>query len=376
MFKQSVDSFSHSYYAARDRFCGAATAIGWQQESYAVWEDLSIASRPATHGSEVASDQTCTQVAPLTINIAISNYLPNRPTIIVSSGLHGGEGFFGSAVQLALLESGNLAQDLNWVFLHALNPYGFAHLRRCNEDNVDLNRNFLLPGEEYQGSSPIYGKISLVLNPEHIGKIDLFVPRMLGAVAQYGLPNIWQAVAEGQYDFPQGLFFGGQAASKTQQILQAHLPQWIGDSNDILHLDFHTGLGKWGTYKLLMDMVVTPTELQELQGYFGAESILAIDGGKKKYQVRGNIGQWTRQLLQSCNYNYFCAEFGTYSFAKVLMMLRQENYVHNWLDVDHPVYLRTKEQMKEIFCPKSDRWRSLVISKSMKIVAQAEQLLQ
>jgi predicted deacylase len=376
MFKQSVDSFSHSYYTARDRFCGAATAIGWQQESYAVWEDLSIALRPATYGSEVASDQTCPQVAPLTINIAISNYLPNRPTIIVSSGLHGGEGFFGSAVQLALLESGNLAQDLNWVFLHALNPYGFAHLRRCNEDNVDLNRNFLLPGEEYQGSSPIYGKVSLVLNPEHIGKIDLFVPRMLGAIAQYGLPNIWQAVAEGQYDFPQGLFFGGQAASKTQQILQAHLPQWIGDSNDILHLDFHTGLGKWGTYKLLMDTVVTPAELQELQTHFGAESILAIDGGKKKYQVRGNIGQWTRQLLPSCNYNYFCAEFGTYSFAKVLMMLRQENYVHNCLDATDPVYLRTKEQMKEIFCPKSDRWRSLVISKSMKIVAQAEQLLQ
>ena len=27
-------------------------------------------------------------------------------------------------------------------FLHALNPYGFSHLRRTNEDNVDLNRNF------------------------------------------------------------------------------------------------------------------------------------------------------------------------------------------------------------------------------------------
>jgi predicted deacylase len=345
------DYFSSDYYTARKRFCEKATALDWRQESHFIREDLSI-------------------------DVAISTYLPNQPTILVTSGLHGGEGFFGSAVQLALMDSGSLATDLNWVFIHALNPYGFAHLRRCNEDNIDLNRNFLLPGEEYRGSSPIYGKISAVLNPERLGSIDWFLPQMLGAIAKYKLANIWQAVAEGQYDFPKGLFFGGQAASKTQQILQEHLPQWIGDSQNILHLDFHTGLGKWGTYKLLMDTVVTPAELQELQTHFGAESILAIDGGKKKYQVRGNIGQWTRQLLQPRNYNYFCAEFGTYSFAKVLMMLRQENYVHNCLTATDPVYLRTKEQMKEIFCPESDQWRSMVIAKSTVIMTQANRFLQ
>jgi predicted deacylase len=345
------DCFSPDYYTARKCFCEQATTLDWRQESHLIREDLSI-------------------------DVAISTYLPNRPTILVTSGVHGGEGFFGSAVQLALLESGSLATNINWVFIHALNPYGFANLRRCNEDNIDLNRNFLLPGEEYQGSSPIYSKISPLLNPEHIGKIDLFVPKMLGAIAKYKLANIWQAVAEGQYDFPKGLFFGGQAASKTQQILQEHLPQWIGGSENILHLDFHTGLGKWGTYKLLMDTVVAPAELQELQTHFGAESVLAIDGGKKKYQVRGNIGQWTRQLLQPRNYNYLCAEFGTYSFAKVLMMLRQENYIHNWLAATDPVYLRTKEQMKEIFCPESDQWRSMVIAKSMALVAQADRFSQ
>jgi predicted deacylase len=344
------DFFSPNYHLAKERFCHQSTELGWQQESYLVKDDLSI-------------------------DISKSPYCSDRPTIIISSGLHGGEGFFGSAVQLALLASGNLATNINWVFLHALNPYGFANLRRCNEDNVDLNRNFLLPGEEYQGSSPIYGKISPILNPEHIGKIDLFLPQMLRAIAQYGLPNIWQAVAEGQYDFPKGLFFGGQAASKTQQILQAHLLEWIGDSKNILHLDFHTGLGKWGTYKLLMDTVVTPEQLQLMQSAFGAESILAMDGGKKKYQVRGSIGQWMQQLLHPRNYYYFCAEFGTYSFAKVLMLLRQENYVHNWVDHDHPVYLKTKEEMTEIFCPLSDRWRSMVIAKSMEIIAQADRVV-
>jgi hypothetical protein len=31
---------------------------------------------------------------------------------------------------------------VNVVLVHALNPYGFAWLRRVNENNVDLNRNF------------------------------------------------------------------------------------------------------------------------------------------------------------------------------------------------------------------------------------------
>ena len=32
---------------------------------------------------------------------------------------------------------------LRQVFVHALNPYGFAWDRRVTEDNVDLNRNFV-----------------------------------------------------------------------------------------------------------------------------------------------------------------------------------------------------------------------------------------
>ena len=65
--------------------------------------------------------------------------------VIVSSGVHGVEGFCGSACQIALLHSGLLAGAKSCAILlvHALNPFGFAHLRRTNEDNVDLNRNFV-----------------------------------------------------------------------------------------------------------------------------------------------------------------------------------------------------------------------------------------
>jgi Protein of unknown function (DUF2817) len=65
-----------------------------------------------------------------------------RSMIIHVSGTHGVEGFAGSAVQSALLSELGTAEELTdmsrptIVFIHALNPFGFARLRRWNENGV------------------------------------------------------------------------------------------------------------------------------------------------------------------------------------------------------------------------------------------------
>lgn len=46
------------------------------------------------------------------------------------------------------------------MFIHALNPYGFATNRRVNEDNIDINRN-LLDQEQFdfvKSRDPNYAK--------------------------------------------------------------------------------------------------------------------------------------------------------------------------------------------------------------------------
>ena len=35
-----------------------------------------------------------------------------------------------------------VATGTSVLFYHAVNPHGFSHGRRVNEDNIDLNRNF------------------------------------------------------------------------------------------------------------------------------------------------------------------------------------------------------------------------------------------
>jgi hypothetical protein len=42
-------------------------------------------------------------------------------------------------------EGEQVPPDVTLVLVHAVNPYGFHNDRRVNEDNIDLNRNFLTP---------------------------------------------------------------------------------------------------------------------------------------------------------------------------------------------------------------------------------------
>jgi hypothetical protein len=110
---------------------------------------------------------------PLSIDVATLGPERSDRVVIVSSALHGVEGFAGSAIQLAWLQAASrrtLPENLKLVVAHGLNPYGFAWLRRTNEHNVDLNRNFVsdrsfLDTESYRETSAVYDRFSTFLNP-------------------------------------------------------------------------------------------------------------------------------------------------------------------------------------------------------------------
>ena len=85
-----------------------------------------------------------------TIDVAVARG-EGEGVVVHLSGTHGVEGYAGSAIQVAYMEG--LAQargtgkggrpGATVVLVHAVNPYGMAHFRRFNEENVDLNRNAL-----------------------------------------------------------------------------------------------------------------------------------------------------------------------------------------------------------------------------------------
>lgn len=352
-----ADAFSPDYITARIRFREAATTLGAKLESH----PLELA---APNGDS------------LTIDVAILGSANPRHVAIVSSGLHGVEGFFGSAVQLAWmthhLPTKTLPTDTCVVLLHALNPYGFAWRRRCNEDNADLNRNFLLPGEEFRGSPQGYAQLDGFFNPPSPPSLqEPFRLKTIALLLRYGLTTLKETLPVGQYDFPKGLFFGGQHPSKTQAILAAHLPRWMGNADGVLHLDLHTGLGQRGTYKLLLGASTPPERVQDLTELFGGDVVEISQPNGTSYRTRGSLGAWCRATFSHCRYDFALAEFGTYPMLTVLEALRAENRAHWWSQPDSAVWERSKRLLVEAFAPADRRWRETVVMQGLELLERA-----
>ena len=110
-----ASSFSPDYVDARARFRSSAMALDCRLDAYAI-------------------DAKGPQGEELTIDFAVFGQPDPRRVVIVSSGLHGVEGYLGSAVQAALLEErlGGFIppNDTALVLIHGLNPYeiGRAHV--------------------------------------------------------------------------------------------------------------------------------------------------------------------------------------------------------------------------------------------------------
>jgi len=241
---------------------------------------------------------------------------------------------------------------------------------------VDLNRNFLLTGESYAGSPPIYRKLDPWLNPRRPPRAgDMVVPRMLWSAVRLGIPVLKEAVAGGQYDFPHGLFYGGAGPAEPRQLLESSLGRWIGNASQVLHLDFHTGLGRWATYKLLTDGPVSATQLAWLRNSLGAGFIKESSPAGVSYTTRGGLGRWCAANFAGLNYTYLCAEFGTYPLWQMLAGLRAENQAHHWAMPESEIARRTKTRLKELFCPQSPAWRRQTINQALRLIRAAMQAL-
>ncbi len=143
-----VDRFSESYSEARSKFLAAAEAANARVDTY---------DNP-NRGPD--GDGLHTDVASLGSNDA-------EGVLLLGSGTHGVEGFCGSGIQTGLLQDGiekRLPPNLRLVMVHAINPYGFSYLRRVNEDNIDLNRNFVDHSEPYRKNTN-YDALAKVINP-------------------------------------------------------------------------------------------------------------------------------------------------------------------------------------------------------------------
>jgi predicted deacylase len=348
--------YSANYFEARERFLAAAAYRQLPHHALRI-------HAPSPNGES------------LTIDIAIAGAAKPKTALVLSSGVHGVEAPFGSAVQLAFMEQQlsrwQLPADAAVVLIHAINPFGYAWRRRFNENNVDLNRNFLLANEAYSGAPPLasqFRSAMKLLRPR--ARFGFWSARMVMLALRHGASSIWETLPVGQYDYPDWLFFGGAGPSQSGHALQNFLPSVLDEAEEVAHLDFHTGLGSWATGELLVSESEGLGNCEWWRSHFGADQVTQVKSFTKSYEVRGGFGPWLRALFPQCDYRYATAEFGTYSAIRVISALAEESRWHGELghsSLDHDARVR----LEETFAPRSRSWRTKTLKTALEWTRQA-----
>lgn len=335
----AADYFSADYAQARARFCAATLEAG-----------------AALHALPIDAQGPCGEK--LTIDIAWLGSRRPRRALLHTSGLHGVEAFAGSAVQLCLLHHpAAIPEDCAMILVHVLNPYGMAWLRRTNESNVDLNRNFLSDEASWSGASGIYATIDPFLNPPSPPGFDFFRLRAAWHTLRHGFHPLQQAVAQGQYDFPRGLFFGGKRLEQGPSIYLDWITRNLSGAEYLFALDAHTGLGRWGRETLIVKSGAGVTPPATLCAALQRPRIDTAGNGSTTYSIRGGMGDALPGCLPATRIDFLLQELGTYPPMHVFHALREENrwhyHGHDNGNLKHPAKLR----LREALCPAAPAWR-------------------
>lgn len=351
------DYFPSDYFTARDAF--RSLAAHTEQNSY------NIAAR-GPNGETLSID---------------SAYLGNsKPSqlLIITSGIHGVEGYAGSALQHLWLNefSSELPTETGVLLVHALNPYGFAHNRRVNENNVDLNRNALttFPGPP----NPGYQSLNPWLNPSSPApRLDDFMWRALTLLLRHGRASLAQAIAAGQYEFPQGLFYGGRKREPSLVIFAKLLADpRFENVQRVIHLDLHTGLGRYGHYQLLLEESPKTPGFEFFTRAFGAHVIKSDHASNAThYSAQGILSTLTHQVFPNAFTLATTLEIGTLKPSTILRILRAENRIHHYGARRNDDAIRIRALLREALAPSDPAWRAAVIAGGRRVFTQLREIL-
>lgn len=351
------DCFSTAYAQARDRFIAAARQTGAHLEHH------------------VLPDHTGAQGEVLSMDVAVLGEADAPSLVVLSSGLHGVEGFCGSGCQIALLRDQALLQlaherQVALLLVHAINPYGFSHLRRTNEDNIDLNRNFIDFAQPPR--NPRYAAVhDLMLPPEWPPTTDN-ERAIADYIAAHGEAVFREAVTTGQSGFADGLFYSGTAPSWSNRTLREVIRTHGASRRRIAWIDVHTGLGPYGHgEKIHAGLPHTPDNLRLTRACWGPDVVAAWEGESASQQVRGHAVSCIFEECPQAESAGIALEFGTIPYEVFIDAVRGDHWLHRYAIAAPAQRDAIKRQLRDAFYIDQDEWRGMIAGQSRVAVLQA-----
>ena len=308
-------------------------------------------------------------------------YLPaaeQKNLVILTTGVHGMEGYIGATMLDVFF--GEIYPTLDTAHTGVLvvanvNPYGMKYLRRYNENNVDLNRNFILDWDSFDlSSNKEYPKVDTFLGPT--GKIGNalwheagFYLSLAKTAITDGADTVSDALLTGQYEYPQGVYYGGTGDEVSTAYLKDVFSKCLdSEYENIVHIDLHSGYGPRYHMVIFNSVFETMTEAESVEA-FGYDHVIAYDS-ESFYATTGDTTDFFYRLAQQkqAQAELFstCFEFGTIgdAFFDTILSLKytvDENRNH-WYPTDNAVSAQIVwENYMELYYPTETAWRQKTV---------------
>ncbi|MGE0496989.1 MAG: M14 family metallopeptidase [Ramlibacter sp.] len=353
-------AFSSSYAEARAKFLEAAAAAGLAVESHAH-------PLPGRDGEDLAMD------------VVLDGPADARKLLVLSSACHGVEGYCGTGVQVYALHDQEWRdkareQGVAVLYIHALNPHGFSHVRRVTQENVDLNRNFhdfsqpLPVNEAYREVQPLLLPEEWPPSAENTAAIGQFL-------ATRGQAAYQAAISRGQHEFADGLFFGGTAPTWSNQTLRQVLRQHGRRAARLAWIDIHTGLGPNGVGERIYAGDDDDAAVKRARQWWdggGATPVTSIyDGSSTSAFLTGLMWSSVYDECPQAEYTGIAMEYGTVPVLDVMHALRGDHWLHQHPEAPPELARQIKQQMMEAFYTDTDAWKGQIISQARQALFQA-----
>jgi len=350
---RAPDYFSSSYQTARERFIEAVRSTGGRVECI-----------PNPHrgpdGGQISMD------------VVLIGAKDAARTVVLSSGTHGVEGFAGSGIQSGLLQGridSRLPEGVSVLMIHAINPYGMAHLRRFTEDNVDLNRNFRNHSDFHPSNLP-YETLAEVIAPQSLSFWSELHSwsRLLWYRLTAGKAALQAAMSGGQYSHPDGLFYGGRFDTWSNTTFRTVVQRYLSHATHVVVVDVHTGLGEFGAAEVILNVPENSPEYERAVAIWAQRVRTTVMGASVSTHLEASLKLAIPQMLPEAEVTPVSLEFGTVPPMEVFKAVRAENWLHHHAGPKHRQARELKARLLRAFHPDSEEWQTSVWNLGKEVV--------
>jgi hypothetical protein len=349
--------FSRYYEEARARFLQAAEAAG---------AALDTKPHPLTGPKGEA----------LSTDLAWLGAADAKRVLVTISATHGVEGFCGSGAQVGWLESGlhrERPAGTAHLMIHAINPHGFAWLRRVTEDNVDLNRNFVDHDAPYPENAG-YEELAGALCPTEWDDDTIAeTQKTLDAYAEkHGRTALQSAISGGQYRHANGIFFGGHRPTWSRTVLEEILHTRLARAKRVAVVDFHTGLGPHGHGERICVHPPGSASLARAAEWYRGDITSPALGTSSSVELHGSNEVGMEKALAGRDLTAIALEYGTIPTPEVRVAIRADNWLHHHGDPGSAKGKAIKAQIRAAFYPGTREWKELVWERAVETLTMAK----